>query len=96
MSPDIDKSKFYYVYILQSKKTGDWYSGCTSDLQKRFKDHKNEKLESWTKGRGPFELIYYEAYRNKEDAYRREKTLKSGQGKSYMRRRLKLFLSISG
>jgi len=96
MNPVSDSSKFHYVYILRSKKNGQWYTGCTSDLRKRFKQHNNGEFNTWTKGRGPFELIYYEAYLNQKDAFTREKQLKSGSGKRYMRERLKRFLSLTG
>ena len=85
----------YYVYILQSEKDNKWYTGCASDLQKRFKEHNSEKVIS-TKGRGPFKLIYYEASLHKGDAYAREKYLKSGMGKRYLKNRLKRFLSLTG
>jgi len=49
-----------------------------------------------TKGRGPFELIYYEMCLNKDDAVAREKYLKSGMGKRYLKNRLKRFLSLTG
>jgi len=96
MRPVSDMSRFYYVYILQSEKDGKWYTGCTSDLRKRFKEHTEEKFKSWTKGRGPFKLIYYEAYLNKEDAFSREKQIKTGPGRRYTRERLKRFLSLTG
>jgi putative endonuclease len=85
----------FYVYILRSKKDGRWYTGCTNDLQKRFNEHNSQKVVS-TKGRGPFELIYYEAGVEKNDAYAREKYLKSGMGKRYLRNRLKRFLTLTG
>ena len=96
MNPDSDKPNFHYVYVLQSKKNNQWYTGCTSDLRKRFKQHSAGEFGFWTKGRGPFVLIYYEAYKNQKDAYTREKQLKSGAGKAYLRKRLKRFLSLSG
>ena len=96
MSPVSDTPKFYYVYILRSKKDNHWYTGCTSDLRKRLKQHNNQEFESWTKGRGPFELIYYEAYKHSKDAWTRERQLKSGLGKLYMRKRLRRFLSLTG
>lgn len=96
MNPVSDKPKFQYVYVLRSKKDGCWYAGCTSDLRKRFKQHNEEKFKSWTKGRGPFELIYYEAYLHQKDAWAREKQIKSGLGKRYTRERLKHFLSLTG
>lgn len=84
-----------YIYLLQSLKDRRWYTGCTDDLQKRFKQHTDGQVVS-TKGRGPFKLIYYEACLDKYDAYAREKYLKSGPGKRYIRNRLKRFLSLTG
>ncbi|OHA46065.1 MAG: excinuclease ABC subunit C [Candidatus Terrybacteria bacterium RIFCSPLOWO2_01_FULL_44_24] len=94
MNPVRD-SKFFYTYILESKKDKRWYTGFTLDLRKRFNEH-NANLDTWTKGRGPFKLIYYEACINKQDARQREKYLKSGMGKRYVKNRLKRFLSLTG
>jgi len=91
MNPVRDNS-FYYIYVLQSKKNNLWYTGFTGDLRKRFKEH-NMNNVGWTKNRGPFELIYYEASKNIIDARSREKYLKSGMGKRYLKNRLKRFLS---
>lgn len=57
----------YYTYVLQSHQNKRLYTGYTSDLRKRFKEH-NDGKSSYTKNRGPYELIYYEACLNKEDA----------------------------
>jgi len=84
-----------YVYVLRSTKDGKWYTGCTEDLRKRFSEHNDGKVSS-TKGRGSFELMYYEASLNAEDAFAREKYLKSGMGKRYLKNRLKRFLSLTG
>lgn len=84
-----------YVYVLQNIKDGRWYTGCTTDLRKRFKLHNSNKVVS-TKGRGPFILIYYEASCNEQDAFKREKYLKPGMGKRYLKNRLKRFLSLTG
>jgi len=85
----------YYVYIIKSKKTGNLYTGFTNNLRERFNQH-NEGLSIYTKGRGPFELIYYEAGKNKFDAMAREKYLKSGMGKRYLKNRLRRSLSLTG
>jgi len=85
----------HYTYILKSKKSGKWYTGCTENLRKRLKEHNNGEVIS-TKGRGPFELIYYEACKDQGDAYAREKYLKSGMGKRYLKNRMKRFLSLTG
>lgn len=65
----------FYVYILKSKKDKYLYTGSTNDLTKRFAEHNAGKVFS-TKSRGPFELIYYEAYKAEEDARKREHNLK--------------------
>ena len=90
------REKFMWcTYLLQNKKNKRRYTGCTNDLRKRFRNH-NDGLVPSTKGRGPFDLIYYEACLSKNDAFAREKYLKSGMGKRYLRNRLKRFLSLTG
>ncbi len=85
----------HYVYVLQSKKDKKWYTGYTDDLRKRFKEHNENKVYS-TKSRGPFIIIYYEACLNQQDATSREKYLKTGMGKRYLKNRLKRLLSLTG
>jgi len=85
----------YYTYVLQSKKNNNLYTGYTNDLRKRFKEH-NDGKSTYTKYRGPFVLIYYEACLNSDDARSRELYLKSGKGKHYLKSRLKRFLFRTG
>jgi len=82
----------YFVYVLKSQKDGELYTGFTSNLERRLLEH-NQGLEISTKSRIPFELIYYEWCIDKKDAIRREKYLKSGWGKRYLKLRLKDFFS---
>ena len=81
----------YYVYLLVSSKDNNFYTGYSSDLKKRFKAHNSGRCLS-TKHRRPFELVYYEACLNEFDAKSREKYLKSGMGKRYLRNRLAQYL----
>jgi len=81
----------YYVYVLRSKKDGQFYVGYTADLKKRLELHNRGKIES-TKYRRPFELVYYEASLNKEDALHRERYLKTTYGKRYIRNRIRRYL----
>ncbi|MBI5044441.1 MAG: GIY-YIG nuclease family protein [Candidatus Levybacteria bacterium] len=78
----------HYVYILSSRVRSYFYTGCTQDLKIRFIEHNAGKVTS-TKPYLPFDLIYYEACVEREDAYKREKYLKSRLGKTYLRKRLK-------
>ncbi len=78
---------YYYVYILFSEKDGNLYTGYTNDIRERLKFHNEGKVTS-TKNRRPLKLIYYEGCLNQQDATRREKYLKSGNGKIYQKNRL--------
>ena len=81
----------HYVYILQSKRDGKFYTGSTKDLKRRLQEHQSGNVRS-TCNRRPLELIYYEACLNEDDAKQREIYLKSGMGKKYLRNRLKRYL----
>ena len=85
----------FYTYVLQSQKSNNFYTGYTTDLRKRFKEHHEGKF-GYTKGRGPYILIYYEACLNEQDAKSRELYLKTGKGKRYLKYRLKRFLFRTG
>jgi len=84
----------WYVYVLQSDKTKGWYTGATGDLRKRIAKH-NAGYNKSTKNGKPWKLIYYEACMNQSDAFSREKYLKSGMGKRYLRNRMKFFFADS-
>ncbi|MDP2684601.1 MAG: GIY-YIG nuclease family protein [bacterium] len=81
----------HYTYILHSKKDNKFYTGYTNNLEKRIKEHNDAKMIS-TKLRLPMILIYYEVCKNESDARAREKYLKTGMGKRYIRNRLKNYL----
>lgn len=83
----------YYVYVLQSLKDKEFYTGFTENLKRRIEEH-NNKEEPSTKPRAPFILIYYEGCLSKKDAIAREKYLKTGMGKKYIRNRIKRYLEI--
>ena len=78
----------FYVYCLESNKYDELYFGYTNDLKRRFKEH-NQGLNISTKRYLPWEIIYYEACLNEKDAKRREKYLKTSQGRRMMKARLK-------
>jgi len=84
-----------YVYILQSQKDKQLYIGCTKDLQKRIREHNTSKVEA-TKKRKPMDLIYYEAFINKSDAFLREQWLKTGWGRNHMQKMLSNTLKSLG
>jgi putative endonuclease len=83
---------FYYIYLLKSSSDKSWYIGYTSNLIKRFESH-NKGLNVATKNKRPWELIYYEAYKNRLDAKKREVFLKSGSGRKFLKKQLTTYLS---
>jgi putative endonuclease len=77
----------FYVYVLQSESDDGLYIGFSSDLKRRLKEH--HAGESFaTSYRGPWRLIYYEAYLEEADALGREKFLKSGGGRRFLKAQL--------
>lgn len=78
----------FYVYVLKSSVNKDLYVGFSEDLGSRVKFHNSGKVRS-TKSYRPWVLVYYEAYRVKNDATKREKQLKMHAVKNELTGRLK-------
>ena len=79
----------FNVYVLKSLRNGKRYIGFTANsLSKRLRWHRLG-LTAWTKQNGPFELIHAEEFNNKEQALKRERFFKTGNG----RKTLNLILS---
>ncbi|CAN5475470.1 hypothetical protein BH23BAC1_BH23BAC1_20990 [soil metagenome] len=83
--------KWYYIYVLESEIDKSWYTGYTSDLKNRLNQHNSGKTVT-TNRKKPYILIYSEACLNEADAIAREKYLKSGMGRRYLKNRLKNYL----
>lgn len=79
--------KFYYTYVLRSKKDRGYYIGFTSNIKERIKSHNRGNVES-TKNRRPLEIVYFEACLSKGKAENREKYFKTGFGRKFLKDRL--------
>jgi len=77
----------FYVYILKLNN-GQLYTGYTADLRRRLAEHQTGK-SVFTSKRLPVELIHYEAYKLESDARRRERFLKTSEGKEMLRRQIR-------
>ena len=74
----------YIVYVLRSVKNEKRYVGYTSKtVDERFHEHLSG-TNQWTRQNGPFVLIHAESYDNKQTATKRERFLKSGQGRQWL------------
>ena len=65
-----------YVYIVTDKAFGTLYIGVTSDLVKRIWEHKEKKIEGFTKRYSLTNLVYYELHECIDEAILREKQMK--------------------
>ena len=82
----------FYVYAFYDRTRQIFYIGFTNDLKKRAGEHNMGKTQ--TTRRMPDKLlVYYEACLSKKDAAEREKQLKTGFGRGYLKRRLKDYLA---
>ena len=78
----------YYVYVLESQDDKSRYIGYSENLKQRVSDHLNKKGARLTRQKSDWQLIYYEAYQNQQDALGRERFLKSGAGWRYLKKQL--------
>ena len=76
------------VYLLQHSESKKFYVGVSSNLKQRLAQHNSNANLSTRRKWGEWVLIYAEAYRVKDDAYRREARLKKrGRAKQELLRR---------
>jgi putative endonuclease len=76
----------FYTYVLRCGD-GQFYVGSTVDLKRRVTDHRTGRVAA-TAYRLPVTLEYYEACQSELNARKREKQLKTGFGRAYLKRRL--------
>ncbi len=83
----------YTVYIIQSATTSKFYVGYTSDIEKRLLGHNGAfgiSSMHTKRNSGPWKLAYREEYATKTEAIIREKFLKSGQGREWRKKNIKI------
>jgi putative endonuclease len=81
----------FYVYVLRSEVDSGFYIGYSSNLRRRVSSHVQGAVHA-TSYRRPWQLIYYEAYLDQADALGREKYLKSGAGRRFLKGQLRNYL----
>ena len=75
----------YYAYAIKSLSKNYIYVGLTNDVNRRILEHNNGENRS-TKAYKPFLLIHTEQFGTREEARLKEKYLKSGIGKEFLKR----------
>ena len=84
------KEKNWQVYIIQTN-TGKFYTGITTDINRRFSEHKNKKGAKYFRLEDPKEVVFIENYRNRAEASKREIEIKKFDRK----KKLNLIKSIT-
>ena len=69
----------YFVYVLRSMRDGDLYTGMTSDIERRLRDHNGGKTRS-LRHRRPLVLVYCEELETRSAAIAREYYFKTADG----------------
>jgi putative endonuclease len=74
----------YYVYAIKSNTRNYVYVGMTNNLERRFQEY-NSGWNKTTEPYRPFKLIYTEEHETRIEARIRERRLKSGYGKGFLK-----------
>ena len=77
--------EMFTTYVLYSSKVQKKYTGHTNDLDRRIKEHNLGLLCISTKNKGPWVLIYSEQFNTRSEAILREKELKTGKGREFIK-----------
>ncbi|MEQ9441876.1 MAG: GIY-YIG nuclease family protein [Cyclobacteriaceae bacterium] len=78
----------YIVYVLFSERYNKTYVGYTSNLEDRIKSHNELATKGYTVHYRPWIVAFTEVYSTKTAAMKREKALKAGQGRQYIKEQL--------
>lgn len=73
----------YYTYILLSDTTNQSYIGQTNNIEDRIHRH-NTNRNKWTKGKGPWVLVWSQVFETRSKAMKLEKKLKGFKNKEYL------------
>ena len=68
-------SNSHFTYILRCQD-GTYYTGYTTDIEKRVAVHNQGLGAKYTRGRTPVELVYFESFSSKSEALKREHAIK--------------------
>ena len=75
----------YFVYVIKSFNFDYTYVGHTNDLKHRLIDHNKGKTRS-NKAFKPFNLLYFETFKTREEAIKRERYFKTGSGRELLKK----------
>ena len=65
----------YYIYIIQCEDDS-LYTGITTDVERRFNEHKSGTAANYTRSHKPVKIVYIEECENRSEASKREASIK--------------------
>jgi len=75
-----------YVYIIYNKMANKYYVGQTENVDRRLDQHNNHTFKTYTsRFPGEWKLIHQESVATRSEALKREKGLKSGNGREFIK-----------
>jgi len=74
----------FWVYVLQSEKTGRFYTGSCEDFDGRFTRHNTSQSKA-TKSGVPWRLVHREPFKTRPEAVQRERFFKTGRGRDELK-----------
>ena len=86
--------EYYTVYVLYSFENTIFYTGFTTNIIKRFHDHNHNNITGFTVKNRPWVVFYTEIYTSKKEAMAREKYLKTGVGRDFIKKKIFSIYSI--
>ena len=77
----------YFIYVLKSQVDGRLYKGLTNNIERRIYEHNNGNTKS-TRSYRPWKLVHKESFDSRAEAREKEKYLKSGIGREFLKKTL--------
>jgi len=83
-SPGLSERPWFVYPILCDDQS--LYVGVSQNVEQRFTDHLAGRGATWTARHKPAQLVHQEEYATSEEAFSREKELKTGFGRKWLKR----------
>ncbi|MEP1150973.1 MAG: GIY-YIG nuclease family protein [Balneola sp.] len=74
----------FQVYAIYSSKFDEIYIGYSTNAEMRLASHNYERNKGYTKRYQPWEIVFTEGFKNRSDAMKREKELKTAKGREFV------------
>ena len=85
----------FAVYIIRSVRDDRFYTGHTEDIEQRMREHNNGRSH-YTKGKGPWTLVYIEEFNTRSDAMKREAEIKNRKSRRFIEKLVNVYQKQKG